>query len=114
MLRVSSASFASNIPTQDHVALCNLHYSKVAYGKEVGSVLVHVGLQNCPLSGDSFCSDVKDIDLENSGEAFTGQVRLDAYRPAYDRCAPTPAIQFWINFKDGSSKIENAVLVQPS
>ncbi len=117
-LLLSSATFASNIPTSSTVSLCTLHFSKVAYDKEVRSVTAHTGVASCDTYSPvvTYWSDVQDVLLDGSqsDQAFTGKVRLEAESRAYDGCRLTPVVQFWVSFADGSSKIENVTPMQIS
>lgn len=117
---VSSSAFGSNIPTSRDTHLCTLHYTKVAYGKEVRSVMAHTGTTYCSsLSSSDAAPDwtnVQDIYLDGSqsAQAFTGKVKFTATPTAYERCKRVPVVQFWVNFTDGSSKIENVTSMQIS
>ena len=119
MLGFSLSAQASDIPYSE-AYFCTLHFTKIAYGKSVKSVMAHTGLDTCREEFDpvlnkavfkNYWDRIKNIDLRETadGTHFEGKVILTGTSTAYNRCGLKPSLQYWISFDDGSSKIESVI-----
>ena len=127
ILTLSSASaFASDIEHHDieqsYEFYTTYHYSGVAYGKTVKSVRVHTGvykeiISNIPtLTTSSTWESVQDIDLSSVGDHFFGKQSFSARSKYNERGSSTPigvAVQYWVQFVDGSSLVSDVYVVKP-
>lgn len=115
VLGSASLSSAAELPASNGF-FCQLHYTKTAYDKAVASVLAHTGVRKeCPGdAGNSRWEDVKDRQLSLSADRqqFQGKIVMVGRTVAKEECTLTPVAQFFVNFEDGSQKIEEVVVMQ--
>lgn len=117
VLSSSSLGLASSLPITK-AFYCELHYSKLAYGKEVKSVFAHTGVEtSCkqPFSDKmeaAYWDRVQNIDLKKTESGFQGKFITYGSSTTYAPCSLQPMAQFWLEFTDGSSRIETPAVIQ--
>lgn len=112
----ANAGLASDLPST-RAFYCQLHYSKNAYGKEVKRVLAHTGVETKCKQLDSkygaaFWDKVRDLDLQETETGFQGKLIAYGSSSTYYPCALEPVVQFWVDFTDGSSRIETPTAME--
>jgi hypothetical protein len=114
LLSLASAGAEASVIDSDGYYAVDVHYSTVAYGKAVASVLAHLGVEtrHPVFTGrpDTW-QDVSDVTLEKGESGFVGRVGLRAQGYSGSISATlTPVIQYFVSFQDGTSLISE---VQP-
>jgi len=103
-----SASATSYSGTRTYFT--QIHFSKIAFDKEVAGVYAHVGLLTSNPFGDVgsyFWSAVQHTRMEEEDGKFTAKVVLSGPVNSHGNSVLNAVIQYWIYFSDGTSMISN-------
>ncbi len=117
LLFLSSHSFATSWKS-DIVYFVRAHYSAVAFGKPVQSVMVHTGVLEQDGPGWMgareifYWTDSKDIFLQQKGDHFAGQYLLEASSSKFGPFVKYPVVQYWITFTDGTRTISDVYPIE--
>ncbi len=88
-----------------------IHFTQVAYGKNVSQVMAHIGVEQWRSpswmggKAETEWANVQDVPLKLQANAFLGQAVLKGESGKFGPYLKNFAVQYWVNFQDGSSTI---------
>lgn len=93
----------------------NLHFSHVAFSKNVNTVYAHVGaLTELPNENTYGWSNVQHIELHPSRNGFAGKTEIVGHSFLNHIYNHGVVIQYWVSFEDGTRLITDSIRVDQS
>src|SRR5690242_3280885 len=107
----STGSVRFNSTTTYYV---NYHFTGIAFGKAVKSVLIHTGaLEVCPWQnyGQPFWVDEQNIEMKRNGDHFNARAVVTGFSSSAGVSLSGVMAQYWILFEDGSKQVTAPALI---
>jgi hypothetical protein len=109
----SGSAYATHYSGTD-IHFVQYHFTSVAFGKKVRSVIVHTGVLQRSCSVGEIWTDVKDITLSNKGDHFNTRATLTASISSGCMSSEGVLAQYFVTFDDGSTLVTSPALVPTS